>query len=244
MLALPAMQRNATTPHLALATPVASLTLLLAEPFDPRVRAWLQQNVDALVEPLRPWGKFRQPVLLEPVADAAALAADLPQPSHLELRGVAALDRVRFVVPQNLDDLLPLLRHELGHVQCFQRCTPPHGRIPYLPTWFREGLALHVAHGRPEPQARRPLAAHPHLALLPNADDAQIARDPTAAYALAAHLFTAWHDRYGTLGLTGLYAALRQGHPFATAFQRSCQLRANEYIEAWLAAVRREAKSK
>jgi hypothetical protein len=244
MLALPAMQRKPDTPHLALPTSFASLSLLLPDALDPALHAWLQQNVEALVEPLRPWGKFRQPVLLEPVADAAALSADLPQPSHLELRAVAALDRVRFVLPSTPDELLSLLHHELGHVQCFQRCTPPHGRIPYLPTWFREGLALRVAHGRPEPQARRPLAAHPQLALLPNADDAQIARDPTATYALAVHLFTAWHDRYGTLGLTGLYAALRQGHPFATAFQRSCQMRANEYVDAWLAAVRREARSK
>jgi hypothetical protein len=139
--------------------------------------------------------------------------------------------------------LRSLLVHELAHVQCFQRCTPPHGRVPYLPTWFREGLALRVSTGRPDPKARRALGAHPQLALLPAADDALIARDPTATYALAAHLFTAWHDRFGTVGLTGLYAATRQGHPFATAFQRACHVRLYEYVEQWLAAVRREARS-
>lgn len=243
MLALRTMERKSDTRIETVPTAVAGLAVLLPESLDAALRDWLRHNIEALAEPLRPWGRFRQPVLLQTVADPAALHVDLPWTSHQELRAVAALDRVLFVAPGAPDDLTRLLRHELAHVQCFQRCTPPHGRVPYLPTWFREGLALRVALGRPEPKARRPLAAHPELALLPNADDAQIARDPAATYALAAHLFTAWHDRCGTVGLTGLYAALRQGHPFATAFQRASQLRANEYVEAWLAALRREAKT-
>jgi len=231
-------------PSPSLATAAPGLMLQLSDDLDVATRTWLQDHVTALTEPLQPWGRFRQPVLLQTVDDANLLHAELPQGSHAELRAVAKLDRVLFCTPADRDALLPLLLHELAHVQCFQRCTPPHGRVPYLPTWFREGLALRVAQGRPDPLTRRVLAAHPQLPLLPAADDALIARDPAAVYALAAHLFTAWHDRFGTLGLTGLYAALRQGHPFATAFQRACTQRLNEFIELWLAALRREARSK
>ena len=237
------MQRKPPAPLETVATAVPGLTLRLAADLHEATRLFVLENVDALVEPLRPWGRFRHAVLLQTVADNDALHARLDLPSHAELQAVAGLDRVVFCPPASPEALRRLLLHELAHVQCFQRCTPPHGRVPYLPTWFREGLALRVAHGRPDPKERRQLARHPQLALLANADDAQIARDPAAAYALAAHLFTAWHDRFGTIGLTGLYAATRQGHPFATAFQRSCQQRCNEFIELWLAAVRREARS-
>ena len=237
------MQRKSSTPIQTVPTSAPGLVFLLPDDLDAASRAFVLDNADALAEHLQPWGRFRQPVLLQSVGDPRALHAELAQPTHLELRAVATLDRVVFCPPETTDDLRVLLLHELGHVQCFQRCTPTHGRVPYLPTWFREGLALRIAHGRPEPKERRQFAHHPDLAQLPNADDAQIARDPQAAYALAAHLFTAWHDRYGTVGLTGLYAATRQGHPFATAFQRACHQRLNEYVEQWLAAVRREART-
>ncbi len=237
------MQRKPLEPIQTVPTPAPGLLLHLPADMDAATRAFVLDNVEALTEPLLPWGRFRQPVLLQTVADAEALQERLVLPSHAELRAIAGLDRVVFWPPADPDALRLLLVHELAHVQCFQRCTPPHGRVPYLPTWFREGLALHVAHGRPDPLARRPLARHRDLALLPNANDALVARDPTATYALAAHMFTAWHDRFGTVGLTGLYAAMRQGHPFATAFQRACQQRLNEYVELWLAAVRREAKT-
>lgn len=237
------MQRKPSSPFQTVPTSAPGLVFLLPDDLDHVSRAFVLENVQTLAEHLRPWGRFRQPVVLQSVADPQALTAHLAQPSRAELRAVAALDRVVFCTPPDAESVRALLLHELAHVQCFQRCTPPHGRVPYLPTWFREGIALHVAHGRPEPKERRKLAVHPDLALLANADDSQIARDPAATYALAAHLFTAWHDRFGAVGLTGLYAAMRQGHPFATAFQRACHQRLNEFIELWLAAVRREART-
>ena len=243
MLALPTMQQKPDSAFQTVSTSAPGLVLHLPDDFDPATRLFVLENLEALAEPLQPWGRFRQPVMLETVRDPQELHAQLSQPSHAELRAVATLDRIVLCPPESPDALRQLLLHELGHVQCFQRCTPAHGRVPYLPTWFREGLALRVADGRPDPKARRPLGHHPQLALLPTADDALIARDPTATYALAAHLFTAWHDRFGVVGLTALYAATRQGHPFATAFQRACHVRLNEYVEQWLAAVRREARS-
>ena len=243
MLPLPTMQRKPDDAFETVATSAPGLVLHLASDVDDATRLFVLENAEALGEPLAPWGRFRQPVRIATVHDRQALLAQLAQPSGAELRAVAELDRVLLLLPLPVDELRSLLLHELAHVQCFQRCTPQHGRVPYLPTWFREGLALRVSAGRPDPLTRRAQATHPKLALLPTADDALIARDPTATYALAAHMFTAWHDRFGTVGLTGIYAAMRQGHPFATAFSRACHQRLNEYSDLWLAALRREGKS-
>lgn len=243
MLALRAMQRKSHPSHAPLVTAVPGL-VLQPDPDVPAVLVeFLLANQDAIAEPLRPWGRLRMPVRLQVLADVAAVQAHAQPQGRANVQAVAGLDLVVLVLPPRLEGLVPLLVHELAHVQCFQRCTPSHGRVPYLPTWFREGLAQRVSHGRPDPRTRRKLAEHPELTALADADDAVIARAPDATYDLAWHLFTAWHDAFGPVRLTALYTALRHGHPFAAAFERACATTPQAFTSAWLRGLLEEART-
>ena len=237
------MTRKSPAPVTRVQVPhCGGLTLLLAPDIPATLAAALVADSEALLAPLRPWGRFREPVWVATLETPATAGSALPTPC-MQLAAFATLDRVTLVTaPEQVAEWAPLLLHELGHAQCFQRCTPPGCATPYLPTWFREGLAMRVANGRPDPRQRRQLADHPAFLQSAHADAAAIAADPSATYALAWHLFAAWHDRYGAVGLTALYAALRRGHAFASAFSRVCGVAADAFVAAWLRAVQEEAR--
>ena len=237
------MERNGhDTGHTEVKTR-AGLVLRLDPTLSPEVRALVEQEAEALGEKLRHWGRFRLPVRVQAVASLADLRVHAPCVTEVPLRALAELDRVVLLQPRADRDLPLLLLHELAHVQCFQRCTPPHAQPPYLPTWFREGLAQTVAQGQPLPRERRDLAELPELLTLLQADDAQIAAQPTHVYLLAWHTFAEWHAHFGHLGLAALYGALRRNRSFPQAFQGACQQTELEFLQTWIQHLQAEAQT-
>ena len=212
--------------------------------------ALLHREIDALVGALQPWGRFASPVYLRMAPSQAALRDGAPRPTALNLRALAAVDGIvlldpqRWLPPPTEREIARTLRHELAHVLLFQRCAAAAAQeAAYIPTWFREGMALIVADGAPHPGLRRAIATHPRLGELPDADDALIAQEPHACDQVAALLFAAWMDRFGALGLTALCRAMRSGHGFGAAHDKACAQTATAWTAAWIADVRREARS-
>lgn len=212
--------------------------------------ALLHREIDALVSALRPWGRYGAPVHLRMAPSQAALRQGAPRPTALNLRALAAVDGIALLDPRlwlpppTEREITRTLLHELAHVLLFQRCTAAQAQeAAYIPTWFREGMALIVADGAPPPGLRRTIAAHPRLSELPDADDALIALEPHACDQVAALLFAAWMDRFGALGLTALCRAMRSGHAFGAAHEKACAQTASSWTASWIAEVRREARS-
>lgn len=200
---------------------------LVVEGGSPRLTALLERRWSEVTLPLRRWGCFARPVTLTLLPSVAALRAAAPRPSVLDLRGVAWLDRVWLLAPENWpfapDDpaVVGLVVHELAHVLWFQRSTAP-GRLPaYAPTWFREGVAVLAAQGAPDPRERRNLAQLP-VAALAYADDVTVAEHGEQVYQVAAFLTQTWLDHQGSRGYASLCRELRSGRGFAEAFRRVC----------------------
>lgn len=229
-------------------TLAAGLRFEPAADLDPAVGALLGRESDGLAQALAAWGRFRRPVRIRTTATAAALRAAAPCPTDLNLHGLAGLDELILLVPAAWrdppahGDLVRTLHHELAHVLLFQRCAATgSARAPWLPTWFREGMATVASEGRPPARLRRHLGAHPALDELPGADDAVMAAHAQDCYDIAALAFQDWYDRFGGRGLTALCAAMRTRHPFGAAFQRACGQAEETWLAAWLAGLRRDA---
>jgi hypothetical protein len=187
----------------------------------------LQRRLSARVPALRRWGRFDRPVHLHLAPSQAALLAAAPRPSQLDLGGFATPDTLWLLAPtawpEGLDEasLAVVVLHELAHVLWFQRSTPESANPWSVPTWFREGFAVVASEGVPKPPERRLLSVHDLIGLA-TADDARLAAGSAEAYRVAAHLFWAWHERYGLRGWTALCRQMRGGHPFGLAFERVC----------------------
>lgn len=232
-----------------IAATTAGLVLETQEPLDAAVRALLERELDGIATVLSNWGRFSRPVQLRTTRDQDELRAAAPCVTQLQLSGVAHLDGLvllapsAWTVPPGPRALEQALLHELAHVLMFQRCAPPGAaHAAYVPTWFREGMATVIAEGPPLPNHRRELGNHADLDELPQASDAVMARHPEACYLAASLLFQAWMDRFGPVGLTSLCRAMRAGHNFAAAHERACGMTETAWIQAWVQAVRAEAR--
>jgi hypothetical protein len=232
----------------ALRAPAAGLELVLDVRIDARVRQLCEREFEGMAATLSDWGRFRRPVHLVTVRDRAELVAASPCPTEGLLRAMAGLDRLMVLAPDcwgstpSPMELERTLVHELAHVLMFQRCAPPEStREVRLPTWFREGMATVVAEGTPSPGGRRPLADHPALDDLLDADASVIDRYPTAAYGVACQAFQNWLERFGSRRLSALCRAMRGGHGFEAAHLRACAVSVDDWTRQWVADVRREA---
>ncbi|MSP90927.1 MAG: hypothetical protein EXR79_03840 [Myxococcales bacterium] len=239
------MTRAPTGPPRGLA---AGLRFEAAPDLDPAVLAILSREGDGLARALAAWGRFRQPVRVRTTTTGAALRAAAPCPTDLNLHGLAGLDELVLLAPAAWleppadGELVRTLHHELAHVLLFQRCaTAGSARAPWLPTWFREGMATVASEGRPPPRLRRHLGAHPALDDLPGAGEEVLGAHAQACYDVAALAFQDWYDRFGGRGLTALCAAMRAGHSFAAAFTRACGQPEATWLAGWLAGLRRDA---
>lgn len=205
----------------------------------------LRRRLDARVPALRRWGRFERPIALRLAPSRAALVAAAPHPSALDLCGFAFADELWLLDPAawpggaEEDALAVVVLHELAHLLWFQRAAPAHSAPAHVPTWFREGFAVLASEGAPSPRERRVLAGK-DLVALAAADDAQLAADPALGYRAAAHLFAAWHDRFGARGWTALCRTLRQGHGFSDAFARVCGQSEAAFVSAAVAVLRAE----
>jgi hypothetical protein len=197
---------------------------------------------------LAPWGRFKRPVRVRTTDDEADLRASAACPTRLSLHAVAGIDEVVLLAPDRWrnrpheGELALVLVHELAHVLLFQRCAAA-GRTtaPYLPTWFREGMAVVAAEGRPHASLRRWLGERPDLERLPGAVDAVMAADPDACYAAGAVAFQDWFDQFGGRGLASVCRAMRAGKAFAGAFEHACKVTEPAWLTEWVKGLRVEA---
>jgi len=229
--------------------PDIALDLQVSEPVDAAVLAVLQRDLDAMANVLGQWGRFNRPVSLRTTLRQDDLRAAAPCETELHLHGVASVDGLLLWAPSAwphppaAHELARLLLHELAHVLLFQRCAAPGTAMAYIPTWFREGMAVVAADGPQPPHLRRALAAHPLLDELPGASDAVMTQATDACYQAAALIFQAWSERFGARGLSALCRAMRLGHGFAAAHASACGMSDAEFVDEWLLAVRAEARS-
>lgn len=222
----------------------AGLSLELAATLDLEIIALIRREFAAICATLQPWGRFLAPVELCSAPDLDTLRARAGGPTDGVLQAAATATTVVVLAPANWPsppsglELRRVLTHELAHALLFQRCAPPGRSAPVaLPCWFREGMALVASEGRPDVRRRLRAAQRADLLALADADAAAIAQAPAATYDVAATLFDAWYERFGTRRLRELCRAMRDGHRFGDAFARACGLAESGWLEATAAAL-------
>ncbi len=223
----------------------AQLALELADDLDPQLRDLCTHELDALADSLAPWGRFSTPVRVESVARMSDLARAASAPVDGLLCAVAELTRVVLLAPPawhaapTVAELRVTLTHELAHTLLFQRCHPPGRTAPVaLPTWFREGMAVHAAEGPPPAAVLRRLPSIAQLDALADADATLVGAAAQPCYDLAHLLFDRWHRDFGDRRLAALCRAMRVGHAFEDAFVQACGQRTRDWRDAAIRALR------
>jgi hypothetical protein len=131
---------------------------------------------------------------------------------------------------------VPMIAHEWSHAEFFTRLGG-HDAAKDIPRWFDEGLAVLVSneptHSEEIWQAIREAGiATPALNELESrekwlatvkkyGDDATNKEQYKVVYATAGHEVRRWYRKAGKAGLSLLIEALRQGRPFAQAYQEA-----------------------
>lgn len=182
-----------------LRAPAAGLRLWVHASVDAITAGLLRTELDAITDPLLPFGQFRGEVAWHGAVDQQTLAraamapVDGPICAAATHTTVVSLSPALWPVPPATHELRCALCHELAHVLLFQRCASP-GRAapPALPTWLREGMAIVASEGRPPAARRQFVAGLSHLAEIACADARLVARDPVEVYAAAGVLFDRW----------------------------------------------------
>jgi hypothetical protein len=225
-----------------------SLRLRLDEDLDPSVARLVERDLDAIAATLEGWGRFTAPVRLASAPDLAELRLLAGGPTDGPLCAVATpnlvalLEPARWPHPPADHELRVVLTHELAHALLFQRCAPA-GRLGAvaLPCWFREGMAVRVSEGRPDPGRRLRVAARGDFAALAEADAGTIAADPDAVYDAATTLFDHWMTAHGDRRLTGLCRAMRAGSSFDAAHRAATGVGARAWLQQAVMSLRAHA---
>lgn len=205
-----------------------------------------------MVAQLSPWGQFSLPVVLQVVSPQDLARRLEVHKVGADLDALALVDRVMVrddVISWGDAPWRSLLVHELAHVLAFQRAQRPDGTQPYLPTWFREGMAVVAADGQPDPRDRRRIVQlvssrdGPGLVGLTQAAARDLSAEPALTYAVAAHAFSCWLERFGQIGLTKTFQMLRQGHGFAAGVRLATSIAEDEFLSDWQEQLLAEART-